>query len=194
MSPEELRQWMLIIAGLAFVSLLSWRFRRDPETHGSADWMKIWRAVFKGLFKNDGILIGDWIVRMNWPRPWNLPIFLPIFYRHDGHCITIAPAGSGKGTAAIIPNLFRQEWIFLMDPGGENTAVVAGYWQEKGYSFYCINPWKMHGTKPWKLPNHSLNPLDILDPDQREFHERRGRAGRCPDYALWPGGWQFRVL
>ena len=160
---------MWIGCGLALLSLLSWRFRQDPKTHGSADWMKIWRAVFKGLFKPAGLLIGDWIVQINWPMPWRLPVLLPVYYRQDAHCITISPAGSGKGTSAIIPNLLRWPWVFLMDPGGENTAVVAGYWRKKGYSFYCINPWKMHETGPWKLPNHSLNPLDILDPTSENF-------------------------
>ena len=94
---------------------------------------------------------------------------LPVHYSGGGHALTVAPTGSGKGTCAIIPNLLRHPWIFLIDPGGENTAICAKEWQRKGYTFYCLNPWGMHGGEPWSLPAHSINPLDILDPQAETF-------------------------
>ena len=169
MSAEDIKIWIWIACALTAWSLLLWRLRRDPTTYGSATWMKVWRAVFKRLFKRTGLMIGDWIVQTKSQRRWRLPALLPIFYRDDAHCITISPAGSGKGTSAIIPNLLRWPWVFLMDPGGENTAVAAGHWREQGYSFYCINPWRMHEEGPWELPHHALNPLDILEPAGETF-------------------------
>lgn len=167
MEQHDLLIWAAY--GAAIWAILWFRFRQRPNTHGSADWMNLWTAARKGLFRNRGLLIGDWTAWITWPRALRLPIILPIFYRQDAHCITISPAGSGKGTSAIIPNLLRWPWIFLMDPGGENTAIAARHWRKKGYSFYCINPWNMHEHAPWELPNHPLNPLDILRPDSDTF-------------------------
>ena len=137
--------------------LLHWRFKKRPNTFGSATWLPAWTASGKGLFRRGGLVVGDWTG------------LLPVHYRGNGHALTVAPTGSGKGTCAIIPNLLRYPWIFLIDPGGENTAICAKEWQRKGYTFYCLNPWGVHGTEPWSLPAHSFNPLDILDPQSATF-------------------------
>ena len=138
-------------------SLLYWRFKKRPDTFGSAGWLPAWKASGKKLFRSGGILAGDWAG------------LLPVHYSGGGHALTVAPTGSGKGTCAIIPNLLRHDWIFLIDPGGENTAICAKEWQRKGYTFYCLNPWDMHASAPWNLPAHSFNPLDILDSQAETF-------------------------
>lgn len=139
------------------IGLVCWRFSARPTTFGSADWLRAWVASRKGMFKKGGVVLGDWIG------------LLPVHYRGAGHLLTVAPTGSGKGTAAIIPNLLQHPWIFLIDPGGENTAVAASAWRAKGYAFQCLNPWKMHTAAPWSLPSHSINPLSILDPQSETF-------------------------
>jgi len=146
-----------LLGSAAAIGLLRWRFKKRPDTFGSAGWLPAWKASGKRLFQSSGLLVGDWSG------------LLPVHYRGSGHALTVAPTGSGKGTCAIIPNLLRHPWIFLIDPGGENTAICAKEWQRKGHTFYCLNPWGMHSTAPWELPAHSINPLDILEPAAETF-------------------------
>lgn len=141
---------------LAFL-LLRWRLAPRPTTFGSAGWLPAWTASGKGLFRKGGVIAGDWAG------------MLPVEYKGSGHALTVAPTGAGKGTCAIIPNLLRHPWIFMLDPGGENTAVAVKAWRNKGYNFICLNPWKMHAGAPWALPSHTLNPLAILDPASETF-------------------------
>ena len=146
---------------LAFL-LLRWRLAPRPTTFGSAGWLPAWTASGKGLFRKGGVIAGDWAG------------MLPVEYKGRGHTLTVAPTGAGKGTCAIIPNLLRHPWIFMLDPGGENTAVAVKAWRSKGYNFICLNPWKMHAGAPWALPSHALNPLAILDPASETFTSDAG--------------------
>jgi type IV secretion system protein VirD4 len=146
-----------IATGVAGLGLSAWRLSDPPSTFGSAGWLRPWVASGNRMFRGDGLLVGDWAG------------LLPVYYQGSGHALTVAPTGSGKGVAAILPNLLRYPWIFLVDPGGENTAVAAKAWRDKGYEFYCLNPWGMHAAAPWSLPAHAVNPLDVLDPASQTF-------------------------
>ena len=52
--------WVFVIIIVFF--LLGWRFQgKGPDTYGSAAWLSIWTAYKKRLFKNKGLLVGDWV-------------------------------------------------------------------------------------------------------------------------------------
>lgn len=143
-------------AALGAVGLVSWRLQSASRTFGSSHWLTIFQAYRKGLFRKRGIMVGDWAG------------LLPVYY--DGtHAITYGPAGSGKGTTVILPNLLSYRFIFLNDPGGENTAVAIKLWRALGYEVFVINPFGMHTEAPWELPVHAFNPFDFLDPASSTF-------------------------
>jgi type IV secretion system protein VirD4 len=149
--------WVFAAIG-AFVQLLLliWRFETRPTTYGSAAWLTVFQAFRRGLFRRQGLIVGDWSG------------LLPVFY--DGtHAITYGSAGSGKGTTVIIPNLLHHRFIFLNDPGGENSAVAIRQWRARGFRIFAINPFGMHAGDPWVLPSHAFNPFDFLDPASETF-------------------------
>lgn len=128
----------------------------DPTTYGSASWLPITKALRKGYLSRKGMLVGDWTG------------LLPVRYE-DTHAISFGPAGSGKGTSAVVPNLLDNGFVFLNDPGGENTAITIKDWRDKGYKISVINAFGMLSETPWSLPQDGFNPLDILDPNDPQF-------------------------
>ena len=147
------------IPGIIALLLLAWRYQSTrADTYGSADWLTIWKAYEKRLFKRGALLVGGWAGARG----------LGVHY--DGtHAVTFGASGSGKGTCAILPNLLSYPYIFLVDPGGENTAVAARHWRQRGYEFGCINVFGMHAATPWALPAHGFNPLDFLNTEGMSF-------------------------
>lgn len=82
-----------------------------------------------------------------------------ISYAGDGHLITVAPTGAGKGRSVIIPNLLNYPGpIVVIDPKGENYAVTARRRKEMGHKVIRLDPFGV-------IDKHSdsLNPLDIFD-------------------------------
>lgn len=85
----------------------------------------------------------------------------PILMEREGHLMTIAPTGAGKGTGCIVPALLRFEGpVIVIDPKGENALVTVRRRREMGQAVAVIDPMGVTG-----LPTDSLNPLDVLDPD-----------------------------
>lgn len=149
--------WILIALGIYILALCSWRMKgEDAKTFGSAQWCRIWPLFQKGHLKPGGLTIGTWTG------------LLPVYYDQT-HAITFGATGAGKGTTAVVPNLLSFERIFLLDPGGENSAIAAKHWRNAGYEFGCINFFGMHTDEPWALPEHGFNPLDLLDPSSPTF-------------------------
>lgn len=76
----------------------------------------------------------------------------------DGHIITVAPTGAGKGRGAIIPNLLRYEGpVIVVDPKGENARVTARARREMGHDVRIIDPFGLVAAE-----TDELNPLDVL--------------------------------
>ncbi|QND34699.1 type IV secretory system conjugative DNA transfer family protein (plasmid) [Sinorhizobium meliloti] len=84
----------------------------------------------------------------------------PILMEGEGHLLTIAPTGAGKGIGCIIPALLRHTGpAIVVDPKGENAMVTARRRREMGHEVVVIDPMGVTGCDAGML-----NPLDIIDP------------------------------
>ena len=82
-------------------------------------------------------------------------------FRQDGHILTCAPTGAGKGIGAVIPNLLDYPGsAFVLDFKGENYAVTARARRDAGQDVFLIDPFGITGA-----PSHGMNWLDALNPD-----------------------------
>lgn len=89
----------------------------------------------------------------------------PILMEREGHMMTIAPTGAGKGTGCIVPALLRFDGpVIVIDPKGENALITARRRRELGQEVAVIDPMGVTG-----LASARLNPLDALDPDGPTF-------------------------
>lgn len=92
------------------------------------------------------------------PEAVECPAARPITLDDDGHIITVAPTGAGKGRGAIIPNLLRYEGsVIVVDPKGENCRVTARARRAMGHDVRVIDPFGLIGGE-----TDQLNPLDVL--------------------------------
>lgn len=93
------------------------------------------------------------------------PAVAPILMEREGHLMTIAPTGAGKGTGCIVPALLRFDGpVIVVDPKGENALMTERRRRELGQEVAILDPMGVTG-----LPAASLNPLDILDPESPTF-------------------------
>lgn len=97
---------------------------------------------------------------------YNYEIGIPI----ERHLITIAGAGSGKGSALIIPNLKR--WphnALVIDPKGENAEQTWADREAMGQAVHVLDPFRVANI-PDRLRS-TLNPLSGLDPSSPTIRE-----------------------
>jgi hypothetical protein len=74
-------------------------------------------------------------------------------FRQDGHVLTCAPTGAGKGIGAVIPNLLDYPGsAFVLDFKGEIHAVTASARRALGHDVILIDPFGVVGA-----PTRSLN-------------------------------------
>jgi type IV secretion system protein VirD4 len=82
-----------------------------------------------------------------------------VWLEGEGHLITIAPTGAGKGRGALIPNLLMYEGpAIVIDPKGEACHVTARRRREMGQQVFVIDPFGIVSEH-----TDSLNPLDAFD-------------------------------
>lgn len=93
-------------------------------------------------------------------------------YDKQGHLITFAPTGAGKGVSVIIPNLLHYPGaVIVIDPKGENFAVTARYRQEVlGQKIVLLDPFERvdidsPSIAPLGIERGRLSPLEIDDDD-----------------------------
>lgn len=78
---------------------------------------------------------------------------------HEGHLITIAPTGAGKGVSCIIPALLTWRGpAVVVDPRGENYAVTGACREALGQEVHVLDPFDITNA-PIK---GRLNPLDLI--------------------------------
>ncbi|MEC7743596.1 MAG: type IV secretory system conjugative DNA transfer family protein [Pseudomonadota bacterium] len=88
----------------------------------------------------------------------------PILHTGDGHLITLARTGAGKGVGCIIPALLRYPGpVIVIDPKGENYQVTARRRREMGQKVLLLDPFGVTGEE-----SGALNPLDLIDPRSPE--------------------------
>jgi type IV secretion system protein VirD4 len=89
-------------------------------------------------------------------------------FRQDGHILTCAPTGAGKGIGAVIPNLLTYPGsAFVLDFKGENYAVTARARRDMGQTVVLVDPFNITGAGTSRL-----NWLDTLDPDDPDVVSR----------------------
>ncbi len=115
----------------------------------------------------------------------------PILDTGEGHLLTVAPTGAGKGTGCIIPTLLRYRGpVVVVDPKGENYAVTARRRRELGQEVILLDPFGITGAEE----RHRFNPLDLADPESERFVEDAATlatliagtpANSDPNHAFW---------
>jgi hypothetical protein len=91
----------------------------------------------------------------------------PIVYTEDGHLMTIAPTGAGKGVSCVIPALVHYEGSTVtLDLKGENYIMTRRRRTELGMDVHCLDPF---GTVRNLINDETLdkefcgfNPFDLL--------------------------------
>ena len=151
-------------------------FAAAPSTtHGSAYFGRVQDAAghLKPTASADAFALGD--------LP-NTPHGRGRFY-HDGHILTCAPTGAGKGIGAGDPEPDRLSRRRLCPrPQGENYAVTARARRQAGQDVFLIDPFAITGAA-----GHALNWLDTLDPDHPDVV---GRAGTLADMLVVRSGFE----
>lgn len=167
--PPPLGHLMVFAIGLGVVYLLLYtnRQHRAPEmtgratTFGSAIWATSEHLRRHDLTGTAGITLGVY---------HDAHETLPLHYTGNRHLLTVAPTRSGKGVAAIIPNLLTYKGsALIIDPKGENARISAAR-RGPGDPARGILGLRqtIHVVDPWCItdfPPSRFNPLDWLQPD-----------------------------
>ncbi len=83
----------------------------------------------------------------------------PVWLDGEGHLITIAPTGAGKGRGGLLPNLISyQGSAIVIDPKGEAYRITRRAREEMGQKVHVIDPFGLVTEE-----TDSLNPLDAFD-------------------------------
>lgn len=89
-----------------------------------------------------------------------------IVYSGDSHLLTVAPPGTGKTAAVVLPSLlYNQGSVVVTDPKGTLTAQTARYRRDQlGQRVFILNPWahEISDGLGRDLGDTGFNPLSIL--------------------------------
>lgn len=112
----------------------------------------------------------------------------PITDDSDGHLITFAPTGAGKGVSCIIPALLNWDGpAIVIDPKGENYAVTTRRRLQLGQRVALLDPFRVTGSNILD----TLNPLDLISTgdsavdDAAVLAKLITRGGHFPSDPFW---------
>lgn len=110
----------------------------------------------------NGLLLG-------WSENQETKSISPIWdNRNEGHLLTIAPTGGGKGVSCAIPALLTwQGPAIVVDPRGELYAITAERRRAMGHAVHRLDPFLIGAN----TEGDSLNPLDLIDPSSDDFED-----------------------
>lgn len=157
--------WLLALR-LFFAAFANWDYASEmrrvkklsmqpASTHGKARLGEDDDAEVAGMFNGQGVFLGRRGRR-------------DLHYPGETHLMTIAPAGAGKGTCLVVPNLLRNPMSMIVtDPKGELCAMTARHRAERlGHRVIVLNPWreKLSLELGEDLGDAGFNPLAIIRP------------------------------
>lgn len=94
------------------------------------------------------------------PTGHRKPAPTPLTYDGDGHLMTVAPTGAGKGVGLIVPALLSYPGsIIVTDIKGENYQVTARYRRSLGQQVVVLDPFNLVTPKD---KGDKLNPFDLF--------------------------------
>ena len=104
-------------------------------------------------------------------------------FRQDGHILTCAPTGAGKGVGGVIPNLLDYPGsAFVLDFKGENYAVTARARRELGHQVILVDPFGITGDAGpgAELAGHIGSRLSRCGQPRRRPGGHAGAPSRAP--------------
>lgn len=124
----------------------------------------------------NGLLIGypkaQEVTEFGFGTPKKAPAPQPtgaISYDDEGHLLTIAPTGAGKGVGCVVPAILRHDGpVFVMDLKGENYAMTRRHRRNIGSRVQCIDPFgiakRIADTRGDAAEDEiaGFNPFDLL--------------------------------
>lgn len=140
----------------AYDAYIRWRLpaHETPTAHGTAHFADRAELLRAGLMGDDGLRVGRWHGK-------------PLRLMTDRHLCTLAPTRSGKGVAAIIPNLLTYTGsAIVIDPKGEAAAITARRRRQMGQEVYIVDPFGVTGALSAKF-----NPLTGLTGESPDLVE-----------------------
>jgi type IV secretion system protein VirD4 len=158
----------------------AWQEHQDT-VHGTSRWATFNELVRDGLIGQDrGLIVGQWWLKQRHKIKKLVSVPHHIRFADDGHLLTFAPTGAGKGVSSIIPNLLTYRGsVVCIDPKGENAGRTAGRRVELGQTVLILDPFGRT-----KMPSINFNPIGWVDPNGPRAADDAAMIAEC----LMPAG------
>jgi type IV secretion system protein VirD4 len=163
-------------AGLLLVRLHNYLLRREAMRatglRGTATWATNREIKKAGLYETNGLFLGcDTRGR-------------PLFFAGETHGLTLAPAGSGKTVAFVIPALCHSPLPMIVSDLKGTLSVMTKALREKHHKqeVFCVNPAHLY-TEQLGIPAR-YNPVQILLDDWMDAERNKDLIADAQSMAL----------